>query len=129
MDCPLDVLVQRDVKGLYKKALAGEIANFTGVSDPYEPPLERRRDVAAATPRRPSRAPTASSTLCAPGASSRRVGRLGRLGLLRELAGDFDGLAAEAEQQRVAVRRSRRCAGPAPARAGNRSPRPPARLA
>jgi adenylylsulfate kinase len=39
MDCSLDVLVQRDVKGLYKKALAGEIANFTGVSDPYEPPL------------------------------------------------------------------------------------------
>jgi adenylylsulfate kinase len=39
MDCPLDVLVERDVKGLYKRALAGEIANFTGVSDPYEPPL------------------------------------------------------------------------------------------
>jgi adenylyl-sulfate kinase len=37
--CPLDVLVQRDVKGLYKKAIAGEIANFTGVSDPYEEPL------------------------------------------------------------------------------------------
>jgi adenylyl-sulfate kinase len=37
--CPLDTLVARDVKGLYKKALAGEIANFTGVSDPYEPPL------------------------------------------------------------------------------------------
>ena len=39
MDCSLDVLVERDVKGLYKKALAGEIANFTGVSDPYEAPL------------------------------------------------------------------------------------------
>jgi len=37
--CPLDVLVQRDVKGLYKKAIAGEIKNFTGVSDPYEDPL------------------------------------------------------------------------------------------
>lgn len=37
--CPLDTLVARDVKGLYKKALAGEITNFTGVSDPYEPPL------------------------------------------------------------------------------------------
>jgi adenylyl-sulfate kinase len=34
----LDALVERDVKGLYKKALAGEIANFTGVSDPYEAP-------------------------------------------------------------------------------------------
>jgi adenylyl-sulfate kinase len=37
--CPMEVLIERDVKGLYKKALAGEIANFTGVSDPYEPPL------------------------------------------------------------------------------------------
>jgi adenylylsulfate kinase len=35
---PLDTLVARDVKGLYKKALAGEIQNFTGVSDPYEEP-------------------------------------------------------------------------------------------
>jgi len=34
----LEVLIQRDVKGLYKKALAGEIAHFTGVSDPYEAP-------------------------------------------------------------------------------------------
>jgi sulfate adenylyltransferase/3'-phosphoadenosine 5'-phosphosulfate synthase len=38
--CPLDTLVERDVKGLYKKAIAGEIANFTGVSDPYEEPLQ-----------------------------------------------------------------------------------------
>ncbi len=37
--CPISVLAERDVKGLYKKALAGEIANFTGVSDPYEEPL------------------------------------------------------------------------------------------
>src|SRR5512135_153339 len=37
--CPIDVLAERDVKGLYKKALAGEIKNFTGVDDPYEPPL------------------------------------------------------------------------------------------
>src|SRR5688572_14477152 len=36
--CPLFVLAERDVKGLYKKALAGEIASFTGVSDPYEEP-------------------------------------------------------------------------------------------
>ena len=39
VDCPLDKLAERDVKGLYKKALAGEIKNFTGVSDPYEAPL------------------------------------------------------------------------------------------
>jgi adenylyl-sulfate kinase len=37
-DCSLDALVERDPKGLYKKALAGEIENFTGVSDPYEAP-------------------------------------------------------------------------------------------
>jgi adenylylsulfate kinase len=35
---PLDTLVQRDVKGLYARALRGEIAHFTGVSDPYEAP-------------------------------------------------------------------------------------------
>lgn len=38
-ECPLEVLAERDVKGLYKKALAGEIKNFTGVDDPYEAPL------------------------------------------------------------------------------------------
>jgi adenylyl-sulfate kinase len=38
MKCPLEVLMQRDVKGLYGKALAGEIPQFTGISDPYEPP-------------------------------------------------------------------------------------------
>ena len=37
--CTLDKLVERDVKGLYKKALAGEIKSFTGVSDPYEEPV------------------------------------------------------------------------------------------
>jgi adenylylsulfate kinase-like enzyme len=37
--CSLDELVRRDVKGLYARALRGEIANFTGVSDPYEEPL------------------------------------------------------------------------------------------
>jgi adenylylsulfate kinase len=36
----LDALIARDVKGLYKKALAGEIKQFTGVSDPYEEPLK-----------------------------------------------------------------------------------------
>jgi adenylyl-sulfate kinase len=39
VSCPVDVLAERDVKGLYKKALAGEIKGFTGVSDPYEAPL------------------------------------------------------------------------------------------
>jgi adenylylsulfate kinase len=40
VDCTLDELTRRDVKGLYAKAIAGEIKNFTGVSDPYEPPLD-----------------------------------------------------------------------------------------
>lgn len=39
VDTPLEECIRRDVKGLYKKALAGEIRQFTGVSDPYEPPL------------------------------------------------------------------------------------------
>ena len=36
--CSLEELARRDVKGLYKRAMAGEIPNFTGVSDPYEAP-------------------------------------------------------------------------------------------
>jgi adenylyl-sulfate kinase len=40
VDCPLEVLTLRDTKGLYKRALAGEIGNFTGISDPYEAPLD-----------------------------------------------------------------------------------------
>jgi adenylyl-sulfate kinase len=39
VDCPLDTLVKRDPKGLYAKALQGQLANFSGVSDPYEPPF------------------------------------------------------------------------------------------
>jgi adenylylsulfate kinase len=38
VSCPVEVCAERDVKGLYKKAFAGEIGAFTGVSDPYEPP-------------------------------------------------------------------------------------------
>jgi adenylyl-sulfate kinase len=38
VECPVEVLASRDVKGLYKRALAGEVVNFTGISDPYEPP-------------------------------------------------------------------------------------------
>lgn len=48
VNAPLATVTERDVKGLYKRALAGEIPNFTGVSDPYEPPpspaLELRTD-------------------------------------------------------------------------------------
>lgn len=49
VNAPLTVCEQRDIKGLYKKARAGEIQQFTGISDPYEPPLapdvECRTDV------------------------------------------------------------------------------------
>ncbi|MCA9937808.1 MAG: adenylyl-sulfate kinase [Anaerolineales bacterium] len=38
IDAPLEVVIQRDVKGLYEKAIAGEIPNFTGISDPFEAP-------------------------------------------------------------------------------------------
>lgn len=37
--CPVEVCEERDLKGLYQKARAGEIKGFTGVDDPYEPPL------------------------------------------------------------------------------------------
>ncbi|MBA2720918.1 MAG: adenylyl-sulfate kinase [Chloroflexi bacterium] len=40
MDAPLHVLEERDVKGLYRRARAGEIPDFTGVTDDYEPPLD-----------------------------------------------------------------------------------------
>ena len=38
VDCPTDKLIQRDSTGKYKKALAGEIPNFVGITEPYEPP-------------------------------------------------------------------------------------------
>lgn len=39
VDCPLEIVEQRDPKGLYKKARAGQIKNFTGIDAPYEAPL------------------------------------------------------------------------------------------
>ncbi len=38
--CPLEVCIRRDVKGMYEKAMRGEIKEFTGISDPYEEPVE-----------------------------------------------------------------------------------------
>jgi adenylylsulfate kinase len=38
VDCPTEKLIQRDSTGKYKKALAGEIPNFVGITEPYEPP-------------------------------------------------------------------------------------------
>src|ERR1700681_1851107 len=47
--CSIDELVRRDVKGLYAKAIAGEIPHFTGVDDPYEAPLAAEVTVDSAT--------------------------------------------------------------------------------
>ncbi len=38
VDCPVEVCIKRDPKGIYKKALVGEIKEFTGISSPYEAP-------------------------------------------------------------------------------------------
>ena len=48
-ECDIDTLAARDPKGLYKKALSGEIKNFTGVSDPYEAPVNPEVVVNTAT--------------------------------------------------------------------------------
>ena len=71
---PLAECARRDVKGLYARALAGQIAHFTGVSDPYEPPLQPE---------------IAVDTLSeAPEASARRIlARLAELGYLPAPAG------------------------------------------
>ena len=45
LNCPLEVCIQRDPKGLYKKALAGELKNFTGVADAYDPPLNAEIEI------------------------------------------------------------------------------------
>jgi adenylyl-sulfate kinase len=67
--CPLEVLVSRDVKGLYRKAMAGEIRQFTGISDPYEPPVSPEVLV--------------DSSMETPGQSADKVwGKLKELGLI-----------------------------------------------
>jgi sulfate adenylyltransferase len=52
VDTPIDVCEQRDVKGMYAKARRGEITGFTGIDDPYEPPLhaEMTLDTVTRTP-------------------------------------------------------------------------------
>jgi len=86
--CSLDELQRRDVKGLYRKARAGEIANFTGVSDPYEPPL--RPEVVVDTERESAEESMHSIM--------QTLVRLGFLpGLLAERLGDADDAAAAAQ--------------------------------
>ena len=54
-DAPLEVCEERDVKGLYAKARAGEIKGFTGIDDPYEAPAGPEVDVSAPSKSSPSR--------------------------------------------------------------------------
>ncbi len=75
--CPLDVLSERDVKGLYKKAFAGEITNFTGVQDPYEEPLSPELVVDTS-----SQTPDQSATLIIA-----KLEQLGYIEAVEELAG------------------------------------------
>lgn len=49
VDTPLEMCIERDVKGMYKKALSGQMKNFTGVDDPYEPPLNPEIVIKTAT--------------------------------------------------------------------------------
>ncbi|KKM12192.1 adenylylsulfate kinase [Clostridiales bacterium PH28_bin88] len=73
--CPLEECIKRDVKGLYKKALAGEISQFTGVSDPYEDPLQP--EVVVETERQTVEESVAGI-----------IGKLEELGYLAPIAGD-----------------------------------------
>ena len=67
VDAPLAVAEARDPKGLYKKARAGEIKNFTGIDSPYEPPLDAGHPSRHDRRRRRRNSPTASSRGCAAG--------------------------------------------------------------
>ena len=63
VDTPLEVVEQRDVKGWYAKARTGEVKEFTGVSDPYEPPAEPELTLRTTEDHaRGQRAPGAAST-------------------------------------------------------------------
>jgi adenylylsulfate kinase len=74
VDAPVEVCAERDVKGLYKKAYSGEIPQFTGVSDPYEPPADPELHIKTSEED--------------PADSARRViEKLEELGYLRPMAG------------------------------------------
>ena len=46
VNTPLETCIARDPKGLYKQAILGKIPNFTGISDPYEPPVSAELELA-----------------------------------------------------------------------------------
>jgi adenylylsulfate kinase-like enzyme len=78
VECAIETLAERDVKGLYRKALAGEIKHFTGVDDPYEPPLAP--EVVCHSDGRETPEESAA----------RIIARLEQLGLLESLASAVD---------------------------------------
>jgi adenylyl-sulfate kinase len=80
--CPLETLVRRDVKGLYARALRGDLERFTGVSDPYEPPINP--EVVVET----DRETVETSAL-------KILARLGALGYLESAAAPVSHLPAE----------------------------------
>ncbi|HEV8525678.1 MAG TPA: adenylyl-sulfate kinase [Terriglobales bacterium] len=84
VNTPLEVCIERDVKGMYRKALAGEMKNFTGVDDPYEAPLNP--EVLIETHKEP------------PAESAARIlAKLEEMGLV-EPANDAPWTAAEADE-------------------------------
>jgi adenylyl-sulfate kinase len=85
--CPVDVCMTRDVKGMYKQALEGKIKEFTGVSDPYEEPLNP--EIVVETDRE---APEASAT--------RIMCRLEALELIQPVSSSGYSLEEEAEVTR-----------------------------
>ncbi len=86
-ECDLDTLEARDVKGLNKKAHAGQIKNFTGVDDPYEPPLKPEVHCNTAKEDQDS-------------CFERILTALEQRGLIRKAAGDGIDQAAEAAAMR-----------------------------
>ena len=125
VDTPRDICIARDPKGLYKKALAGEIKNFTGVDQPYEVP-EKPDSYSDAKATRRSKRPRESSRI-SPRISTSRVSTnpaIGRseptncaLGLSTVFAGG---------SQQVSHKHARRGSGAAPA---NRTSLRPVRIA
>jgi ATP sulfurylase/adenylyl-sulfate kinase len=87
-ECPLEVLKSRDAKGLYARALAGEIKGFTGVDDPYEPPAAP--EVVVRTDREAPRESLAKI-----------LGKLESLGYVRAHAGGAAGVAPASGARRT----------------------------
>ncbi len=92
--CPIPALAARDPKGLYEKALAGEIRNFTGIDDPYEPPLAAEIELD-------------TGELGAAACVARIIERLEGLGYLTPVREDTEGLAAPYGELPVFAKRPR----------------------